>query len=142
MRNLFWVVGGVAAIYLLSKLRFGQKANFMLRSLRPGGTLLAPTINVEMAVQNPTNQTITIRSITGSVSVNDKYLANVSAFGDQKVLPNQESILRLTARPSATGVFQSIRELLTQPVGTIAASFQGTANVDGLVVPISESRNI
>lgn len=142
MRNLFWVVGGVAAIYLLSKLRFGQKANFMLRSLRPGGTLLAPTINVEMAVQNPTNQTITIRSITGSVSVNDKYLANVSAFGDQKVLPNQESILRLTARPSATGVFQSIRELLTQPVGSIAASFQGTANVDGLVVPISESRNI
>lgn len=142
MRNIFWVVGGVAAIYLLSKLRFGQKASFMLRSLRPGGTLLAPTINVEMAVQNPTNQTITIKSITGSVSVNDKYLANVSAFGDQKVLPNQESILRLTARPSATGVFQSIREILTQPVGSIAASFQGTANVDGLVVPISESRTI
>ena len=142
MRNIFWVVGGVAAIYLLSKLRFGQKANFMLRSLRPGGSLLAPTINVEMAVQNPTNQTITIKSITGSVSVNDKYLANVSAFGDQKVIPNSESILRLTARPSATGVFQSIRELLTQPVGTIAASFQGTANVDGIVVPISESRTI
>jgi hypothetical protein len=93
-----------------------------------------------MAVQNPTNQTITIKSITGSVSVNDKYLANVSAFGDQKVIPNSESILRLTARPSATGVFQSIRELLTQPVGTISASFQGTANVDGIVVPISESR--
>ena len=142
MRNLFWVVGGVAAIYLLSKLRFGQKANFMLRSLRPGGTLLAPTINVEMAVQNPTNQTITIKSITGSVSVNDKYLANVSAFGDQKVLPNSESILRLTARPSAFGVFESVREILTQPIGTIAASFQGTANVDGLVVPISESRTI
>jgi LEA14-like dessication related protein len=142
MRNIFWVVGGVAAIYLLSKLRFGQKANFMLRSLRPGGSLLAPTINVEMAVQNPTNQTITIKSITGSVSVNDKYLANVSAFGDQKVIPNSESILRLTARPSATGVFQSIRELLTQPVGTISASFQGTANVDGIVVPISESRTI
>jgi hypothetical protein len=142
MRNIFWVVGGVAAIYLLSKLRFGQKANFMLRSLRPGGTLLAPTINVEMAVQNPTNQTITIKSITGSVSVNDKYLANVSAFGDQKVLPNSESVLRLTARPSAVGVFQSVREILMQPIGTSSASFQGTANVDGIVVPISESRTI
>ena len=142
MRNIFWVVGGVAAIYLLSKLRFGQKANFMLRSLRPGGTLLAPTINVEMAVQNPTNQTITIKSITGSVSVNDKYLANVSAFGDQKVLPNSESVLRLTARPSAVGVFQSVREILMQPIGTSSASFQGTANIDGIVVPISESRTI
>ena len=114
----------------------------MLRSLRPGGSLLAPTINVDMAVQNPTNQTITIKSITGSISVNDRFLANVSAFGDQTVLPNSESILRLTARPSALGVFESVRELLTQPIGSTRASFQGTANVDGLVVPISESRTI
>jgi len=142
MRNLFLWVGGAAALFLLSRFKFGQKAIFQLRTLRPGGSLLQPTINVEMAVQNPTNSTIKIKSITGSISVNDKYLANVSAFGDQKVLPNQESILRLTARPSATGVFQSIREILTQPVGSIAASFQGTANVDGLVVPISESRTI
>ena len=95
-----------------------------------------------MAVQNPTNQTITIKSITGSISVNDKYLANVSAFGDQKVLPNAESTLQLTARPSATGVFQSVRELLTNPVGSIKATFDGTANVDGLVVPVSESKTI
>mgnify|MGYP003339863054 FL=1 len=142
MRNLLWIVGGAAALLLLSKYRFGQKANFFLRSLRPGGSLFSPTIKVEMAVQNPTNQTITIKSITGSISVNDKYLANVSAFGDQKVLPNAESTLQLTARPSATGVFQSVRELLTNPVGSIKATFDGTANVDGLVVPVSESKTI
>jgi len=142
MRKIFWLVGGAAALYFLSRLQFGQKAQFFLRSVKPSGSPLRPVINVEMAVQNPTNSTITIKSITGSISVNDKYLANVSAFGDQKVLPNQESIIKLTARPSAIGIFESVRELLTSPIGTTVASFQGTANVDGIVVPISESKTI
>lgn len=142
MKNLFWIVGGAAALFLLSRYRFGQKASFILRSLRPGGSLFQPTLNIEMAVQNPTNQTIKIKSITGDISVNDKYLANVSAFGDQTVLPNSESTLRLVARPSAVGIFESVRELLTSPAGKAVAQFQGSANVDGIVVPISETRRL
>jgi len=142
MKNLIYWVGGAAALFLLSRFRFGQKAIFQLRTLRPGGTLLQPTINVELAVQNPTNSTIKIKSITGSISVNDKYLANVSAFGDQTVAPNSESTLRLIARPSALGVFESVRELLTAPAGAVSASFQGSANVDGIVVPITETRRL
>lgn len=142
MRNVFWIVGGAAALFLLSRYRFGQKAVFLLRSLRPAGSLLHPTIQVEMAVQNPTNQTIKIKSITGDLSVNDKYLANVSAFGDQTVLPNSESTIRLLARPSAVGIFESVREILTAPAGNAVAKFQGSANVDGLVVPVNETRRL
>jgi len=142
MRNLLFWVSGAAALFLLSRFRFYQKAIFQLRSLRPGGTLLQPTVNVEMSVQNPTNTTIKIKSISGSISVNNKYLANVSAFGDQTVAPNSESTLRLVARPSALGVFESIRELLTAPAGQISATFQGSANVDGIVVPINETRRL
>lgn len=142
MRNIFWLVGGAAALYFLSRFSFGQKSQFFLRSVKPSGSPLSPIINVEMAVQNPTNSTVTIKSITGSISINDKYLANVSAFGDQKVLPNQETIIKLTARPSAIGIFESVRELLTSPIGTTVASFQGSANVDGIVVPINESKTI
>lgn len=142
MRNIFWLISGAAALYFFSKFSFGQKAGFFLRSIKPGGSLLSPVINVDMAVQNPTNSTITVKSITGSISVNDRYIANVSAFGDQKILPNQESIIKLTARPSAIGVFESVRELLTNPIGTSIANFQGTANVDGIVIPINESKTI
>jgi LEA14-like dessication related protein len=142
MRNILLLVGGVAALFLLSRFRFGQKAIFQLRTLRPGGSLLQPTINVEMAVQNPTNSTIKIKSITGSLSLNNKYLANVSAFGDQTVAPNSESTLRLVARPSALGVFESVRELLTAPAGQVKAIFEGSANVDGIVVPITETRRL
>ena len=142
MRNILWLVGGAAALYFLSRYSFGQKATFMLRAVRPGGTLLNPLINVEMAVQNPTNQTVSIKSITGSLSVNGEYVANVSAFGEQIISPNTESILKLTARPSASGIFSSIRELLTTPMGQLTTTFTGSANVDGFVVPISETKRV
>lgn len=142
MKNLFYLIGGATALFLLSRFRFGKKAIFQLRSLRPGGSILQPTINVELAVQNPTNTTIKIKSITGAISVNDKYLANVSAFGDQTVAPNSESTLRLVARPSALGVFESVRQLLTAPAGEVAAKFEGSANVDGIVIPIIETRRL
>jgi hypothetical protein len=51
-------------------------------------------------------------------------------------------MLRLSARPSALGLFNSIRELLNTPAGQLNASFTGTANVNGLVVPISETKVI
>jgi len=142
MRNILLLVGGAAALFLLSRFRFGKKAVFTLRGLRPGGNLFAPVFNVDLAVANPTNQAIIVKSITGTINVQGSAVANVSAFGDQRVAANSESILKLQARPSAVGVFETVRELLTRPVGSTSVSFTGTANVDGLVVAVSESKMI
>lgn len=142
MRNLLWVLGGAAALYFLSRYSFGQKTSFFLRRVRPGGTITAPTVSVELAVQNPTNQTATIKSITGALSINGNAIANLAAFGDQKIAANSESTIRLTARPSAVGVFQTVKELFTAAPGTISANFTGSANVDGLVVPINETQTV
>lgn len=142
MRSLIWIGAGVAALYLLSRYSFGQKTTFFLRRVRPGGSITAPTVNVELAVQNPTNQTATIKSITGSLSINGNAIANLAAFGDQKIAANSESILKLTARPSAVGVFQTVKQLFTSAPGTISANFTGSANVDGLVVPINETQTV
>ena len=142
MRNVIWLVGGAAALYLLSRYSFGQKTNFYLRKIRPSGTLTAPTISVELAAQNPTNQTATIKSITGTLYINGNAIASVSAFGDQKVAANSESTIKLIARPSAAGVFQTVKRIFTEKAGQIRATFTGTANVDGLVVPISETQTV
>jgi LEA14-like dessication related protein len=141
-KAIFWVVGGAAALYFLARYSFSQKAIFLLRSVKPSGTILQPTVTVEIAVQNPTNQRITLKSISGSVFVNDKYLANVSSFGDQIITGNSESIVKVTARPSGVGVFQSVRQLLTQPIGTIQVRFSGSANVDGINIPIEETKTL
>lgn len=141
MRNLLWLAAAGAAIFLISKYRFGQKAVFLLRGIKPSGTLLKPTLDVDISVQNPTNQSITIKSITGDLSVNNRYVANVSAFGDQEVQPNSENILKLVARPSAIGIIQSVIAIIRNKENKFTASFNGTANVNGLVVPINENQS-
>lgn len=103
---------------------------------------MAPKVNISMLVQNPTNQRVVIKSIVGSVYVGGKFLAYVSSYGDQVIEGNAESVLNLTARPTAVGVFQSLKELVTQPLGTIEIRFSGTANVDGINVPIEQSQTL
>ena len=141
-KTFFWLLGGVAAIYFLSKLSFRSKANFLLRGISVGGSVLSPKVVISLAVQNPTNNKMTMKSLSGSLYVNDKYLANISSFGDQVILPNSENVIELTARPSAFGVFNSVKELLTTPSGNLKASFVGSANIDGFTLPVNETITI
>lgn len=142
MQRIVWLIGGAAALYFFSRYKFSQKANFLLRSVRVGGTLFSPVLSIDMAVQNPTNSKITFKSITGGLSINDTFIANVSSFGDQVILPNSETILKLQARPSAIGVFNSIRNLIDNRSGNIKASFIGSANLDGITYPVNETKFI
>jgi hypothetical protein len=143
MRNVALIVGGgIVALYLYSRYRAGTRATFYLRSTKPGGSVLAPVLNVELAVQNPTGNTITIKSISGNILFSGSPIANISAFGDQIVQANSESVLRLVARPSVIGILTSIRDILDQPVSNANIRFVGRANVDGIVVPIDVTKQI
>ena len=95
-----------------------------------------------MLVQNPTNQRVIVKSVVGSVYVNDKFLATVSAFGDQVIEGNAESVLNITARPGAIGVFNTLKELITQPIGSNVIRFSGSANVDGVNVPVEQTQTV
>jgi hypothetical protein len=140
-QSIFWIIGGAAVIYLLSRASFAKKANFIFKSISPSGTILSPRIIVTMLVQNPTNQNLTVKSVVGSLYINDEYLSNVSSFGDQIISANSESELKITARPSAIGIFKSLKNLLKSK-GSITAKFTGTANVEGITVPINETQTI
>ena len=141
-KTIFWILGGAAALYFLARFSFSKKANFILQSVRPGGTIFQPTVQIKMLVQNPTNQKVIIKSVVGSVYLNDKFLASISSFGDQTIDPNAESILQITARPGAIGVFQALKQLVSQPLGSNVIRFSGTANVDGVNVPIQQSTTV
>lgn len=136
----FLIIGaGAALLFLLSRLSVQKKSSILLQSVKITGGLLSPRLLVTFAVQNPTRQKLTFKSLTGSLSVNDKYIANVSSFGDQVVQPLSETMINVTVRPSALGVFNSIKELLTTPTGETRVNVTGTANVDGFTVPVNEN---
>lgn len=142
MRNVYLLIGGAAALYFLSRYQLSQKITFGIRGVRVGGGLFNPTITIDLAIQNPTNQRANVRSIVGEVSVNGQYIANVTAFGQQTIQPNSESIIKLSARPSASGVGQFLISIFQQKQKSIVTNFTGTANIDGVTYPINETRTI
>lgn len=139
-KNILWIIGGAIAVYFVSRYAgFLKKANFYLQSVKPGGTITQPKIIVMLGVDNPTNQTITIKSIVGNVFVEGDLLAIVNSFGDQKIAANSSSTINVTAKPTAIGVFKTLKRLITQPIPGTKIEFDGTANVDGINVPIKQS---
>jgi LEA14-like dessication related protein len=141
-KTFLWIAGGAIALYFLSRYSFSKKATFYLKGIKPSGSILSPSVTIDLGVQNPTNNSVTIKSITGSVNLNGKFLSDFSAFGDQKILPNSDSVIKITAKPSAFGLFSSIKSLLNTPTGNTLVEFNGTANVEGVTYPINESISI
>ena len=143
MKNaIYWLAGGAAALYILARYSFGKKAVFIIDTLKTGGTVLQPTLKIGFIVQNPTNQRIIVRSIVGSLTVNNKFLANVSSFGDQIIQPNSESGITVTTRPSVLGVFNTVKTLINTPIRDLTVGFDGSANIDGTNVAINISQQI
>jgi len=142
MRNAILLIGGAVALYFLSRYQLSQKISFLLRGVRVGGGITSPVIMIDLAIQNPTNQRAILKSISGEVSANGQYIANLSAFGEQVIQPNSESVIKLSARPSAAGVGQFLVNLFKQKQQKVTTTFTGTANIDGVTYPVNEMRSI
>lgn len=142
MRNAILLIGGAAALYFLSRYQLSRKISFLLRGVRVGGGITSPVIVIDLAIQNPTNQRAILKSISGEVSANGQYIANLSAFGEQVIQPNSESVIKLSARPSAAGVGQFLVNLFKQKQQKVTTTFTGTANIDGVTYPVNETRSI
>lgn len=141
-KNFLWIAGAGIAIFLLSRLSLSKKLNFLFQSIKTGGTILQPTIDVGISVQNPTNQTAVIRSISGQITLNNKSIANISSFETQTILPNSDTLITIKARPSILGIFNTIKNVLNNQTGNNTIVINGSANVDNINLPFSISQNI
>jgi LEA14-like dessication related protein len=143
MRNLLWIGGALVALYLIGRTRLATNVKVLFRGLSFGGGLRKPSISLRFGVQNPTDQTATVRSIVGQVDANGRTVADVSGFQALQVGPNTESILTVQAQPAAVGIVQTVAEFLRQKErGPVRVTFTGTANVDGVNLPINSSVNL
>lgn len=143
MRNLLLIGGALVALYLVGRSRLATNVKVLFRGLSFAGGLRRPTISLRFGIQNPTDQMATLRSIVGQVDANGRTVADVSGFQALTVGPNTESIMTVQAQPAAVGIVQTVAEFLRQKErGPVQVTFTGTANVDGLNVPINQSVNI
>lgn len=141
-KSILWIAGAGIAVYLLSRLSFSKKLNFTFQGVKTGGTFLQPTIDITIGVQNPTNQRAVLKSISGQISINDKLISNISSFNTQIILPNSESFITIIAKPTLIGVFNTIKNVLTNKTGNNTFIIEGAANVDNISLPFSISETI
>lgn len=143
MRNLLLIGGALVALYLVGRSRLATNVKILFRGLSFGGGLRRPTVTLRFGVQNPTDQTANVRSIVGQVDANGRTVADVSGFQGITVGPNTESILSVQAQPAAVGIVQTVADFLRQKErGPVKITFTGTANVDGLNIPLNQSVNL
>lgn len=137
MKNLWLILGAAAAVFFIGRSRLARRIEFILRGVSVRGSVLQPLINLDVIIQNPTAQRATLRSITGQMLVNGRFVANISFFGTTIIQPTGETIVSINARPSITGAFSAVRDILTGQSGSNIVSVVGSSNIDGITYPVN-----
>lgn len=137
MKNGLILAGGaiLAALLFFRKTAVATTAKLIFRGLS-----LKPTkrrIELNFAIQNPSNGSTTLKAITGEVFVNQSQVADFSFFGDQRIAARSESPLKINAQLSG-----GILSLLTQKGWLkkgITYTIKGNANFEGFTQPFTHT---
>lgn len=133
----FLIFGAWAAWFLFSAKNLSNNLKFVFRKITFGGRLLQPKIFITLAVQNPTNAGATLKSIVAQINYKNSSFADISSFQVQNIRPQSESMIVLTAEPSVIGILSTVREIIQNKKLANDISITGTANIDGINVPIN-----
>jgi LEA14-like dessication related protein len=101
-------------------------------------SLLYPTINIVVQVNNPTDITATIQNIKGDLYLNNTYIGNVIGI-TPTTLVTGSSTLRIPITLSYTGVASLIKGLSTKGINL---RFTGSIMVDLITLPLNFEYNI
>jgi LEA14-like dessication related protein len=101
-------------------------------------SLLYPTINLVVQVNNPTDITATIQNIKGDLYLNNIYVGNVIGI-TPTTLQTGSSTLRIPVTLSYSGVISIIKG---QASGGINLRFTGSIMVDLITLPLNFEYNI
>lgn len=96
-------------------------------------------IFITLSALNPTNATITIKSIVGTLNVNNTDVATITSFESRKVLPNTKTSMKLTLIPTTSGILSVLVKFVKDKLKgakKTTASFEGSANVNNINMPI------
>ena len=131
MNNGLLLLGGAAALWLLSKVHTGQNLHFLPLGVSLDGGGLVITVGV----QNPTDNSLQLTSLAGDVTVNGTNAGNLSGFQPVTILPNAQTSVNVKFTPNILGAALAIINQV-QNGGTVTIGVNGNANVNGVVLPV------
>lgn len=98
---------------------------------------LSPVVRFGVRVHNTSNQSFTINSFACDVSSDGTTIGTASFYGAQVIPANNQMILLIDVQLMAIAIVTEIISAIETKNFTFPILVKGTANVDGLVVPIT-----
>lgn len=130
----------IAGLFVIPKLLKGSAIStlrYILTGINFKFSGLIPYITLTIAVQNTSNQAITINSISGDLFINGEKTAAISNFQKFVIEGNSEQDITITARLDLTEIISQVIDIFS---GRIKASadirFSGYVNAENLQLPI------
>ena len=132
--------GALVLLYFMRKASAGKKIKaslFNLRTKSRGG--LIPDIFIDFKLINPSNEILSISSITGDLLLNDNQLATVSNLNNITVQPMSERIYPVKLELTGLSVVQTVYSLIKNKGAGLKVAFNGAVNSMGFDIPINQS---
>jgi LEA14-like dessication related protein len=98
-------------------------------------------ISLAVNVANPTNTALSLSSLAGSLNIQGSAVGNVTDFTPQVIQPNSQTQINLLITPNVFGLAAGVINQIdgNEGSGSIQASLVGTANVNGVPLPVNLS---
>lgn len=138
-KNWWFIPSAIVAYILYKKYVLSQTFSVFFKSLDfKSLTLLNPTLNLIVQVNNPTNVTADIQQIRGNLFLNGEQVGTVIGI-TPTILSTGSSLLTIPVTLNYTGLAQYIRTFNT---GGFKLDFDGVIMVDYISLPLVFSYSI
>jgi hypothetical protein len=97
---------------------------------------------LQITVQNISNADCVLNAMSGTITVNDNDLGNVSDFSPVNIRARSQQVVNITLQPSILSLPGAITDIINNSGGQLDFVFEGNANVNGLVLPINVEKII
>ena len=134
------VLGGAAALYYVNLSRSAGNLNYLPGNVT-GFSLsgISPIIYADLIVQNTSNVTFTINSLSANVLTDSTRIGNLANFTPVQIPGNSQGVIPLTLQLEPLTLVNDIIGIITGGSGKKNLIIQGTVNANGIQAPFSLS---
>lgn len=142
-KNLLILGGAGILLYYFSKAKAAALINYNINSVALNFKGITPVLKILLNVQNVTNESIIINSMTGNLFIDNTNVGSISNFNQTLIANNSQSVYEIVVSLNLLGVVSDLINLITNHSG-ISKTVQivANANVEGLIIPINAKYTI
>lgn len=130
-------IAAIAVIYLLMAKKAVGTLQYFVNKIGFDFSGITPIVNLQVGVQNPSNESFQIKSFVGSLTVSGVYVGQVSSFAVVDVPAASQVFYPLQIRVGLIGIISDVSEFLQKGGESKSVEFTGFVNASGVVLPIN-----